>query len=274
MELTGKRYTRPDWRKRLSTRRGTALIALACAVAAGLIIVFAMSRYRSSVDASGNPETVFVAAQAIPKNTPGAVIADNGMFKPTQIVAKQVSAGAIADASVLQGKVAVRDISPGEQLTATDFTDNGGIPAQLAPTQRAVTLSLDDEHGMLGLLNAGDHVDVYAGFAVQSGFGLTVPVLRLLIPNVPVLKAGTNSSSTGVGSGSNNTSQVTLKVPDAQAGALAYAADNGKVWLVLRPANATSTAPPSTITVQSALFGTKSVSGKGATGTGNGGKKR
>lgn len=270
MELTGKRSTHRDWRKGLSTRRGTAMIALACAAVAGLIIVFAMSRYRSSVSASGNPVTVLVATQAIAKNSPGAVLANNNMFKATQIVSKQVTAGAIADASLLQGKVAVRDISPGEQLTLSDFTINGGLPAQLAPNQRAVTLSLDNEHGMLGLLNAGDHVDVYAGFAVQSGYGLNVPVLRLLIPDVPVLKPGTGGSATGIGSGANSTSQVTLKVPDSEAGPLAYASDNGKVWLVLRPANATSTRAPSTITVQSMLFGTKPISASAATG----GKKR
>lgn len=270
MELTGNRYTRPDWRKRLSTRRGTAMIALACAIVAGGVIVLAMSRYRSSVNASGNPETVLVATQAIPKNTPGAVLANSGMFKATQIVSKQVSAGAVADASLLQGKVAVRDISPGEQLTVSDFTSNGGIPAQLAPTERALTLSLDNQHGMLGLLNTGDHVDVYAGFGVQSGNGLTVPVLRLLMSDVPVIKAGTDSSASGVTGGSNTTSQVTLKVPDNQAGQLAYAQDNGKVWLVLRPANATSTAAPSTITLQSLLLGTKSIPASGA----KGGKKR
>jgi Flp pilus assembly protein CpaB len=50
---------------------------------------------------------------------------------------------------------------------------------------------------------------------------------------------------------------VTLQVDTTQAGALAYAADNGKVWLVLRPVNAAATAPPSQISVQSLLFGTK-----------------
>ena len=268
MELTGKRYTRPDWRKRLSTRRGTALVALACAVLAGGTIVFAMSRYRSSVVASGNPETVLVASQAIPKNTPGAVIADNSLAKATQIVAKQVVSGAIADTSALHGEVAVRDISPGEQLTAADFTTNGGFPAQLAPAERAMTLSLDSEHGMIGVINTGDHVDVYAGVSEQVSGGQTSPILRLLIPNVAVLKAGSDTNSTGIAQGSNSTSQVTLNVPDSEVGALAWAADNGKVWLVLRPANATATPAPSTITVQSMLFGTKPVSAPS-----NGGRK-
>lgn len=274
MELTGKRYTRPDWRKRLSTRRGTTLVALACALLAGGVIIYAMSRYRSSVVAGGNPETVLVASQAIPKNTPGAVIADASMAKATQIVAKQVTGGAVADAAALQGKVAVRDIAPGEQLTASDFTSNGGYPAQLAPAQRAVTLSLDSQHGMLGIVNTGDHVDVYAGITLQGTAGLSEPVLRLLIPNVPVLKAGDSTSGNGLAGGPNSTSQVTLKVPDTEAGALAYASDNGKVWLVLRPANATATPAPSAITVQSLLFGLKPVTAGALANKVNGGVKR
>ena len=58
-------------------------------------------------------------------------------------------------------------------------------------------------------------------------------------------------------------SNVTLNVNDSQAGALAYASDNGKLWLVLRPANATSTTPPATTTAQSLLLGSKPVSGGG-----------
>jgi Flp pilus assembly protein CpaB len=248
------------------------MIALACAVLAGGIIIFAMSRYRSSIVTSGNPETVLVASQAIAKNTPGSVVANDSMAKATQIVAKQVTSGAIADAASLQGRVAVRDISPGEQLTAADFTANGGYPAQLAPAQRAMTLSLDAQHGMLGVINTGDHVDVYAGITVQGVGGVSEPILRLLVPDVPVLKAGTTASGAGISSGPNDTSQVTLNVPDSDAGALAWAADNGKVWLVLRPGNATAT-PPAAITVQSLLLGTKPVSLAGPA-TRNGGKKR
>jgi Flp pilus assembly protein CpaB len=263
MELTGKRYARSDWRKLMSTRKGTVLVAVLCALAAGGILLVAMSRYRKSVDASGSPATVFVATQVIPKGTHGDALASQNLFRPTQILTRQVSTGAIADAAAFNGKVLVRQVNPGEQLTAADFTANGGLPAQLAATERAMTITLDSEHGMLGIINTGDHVDVYAGIAVTDATGRSTPVLRLLIPDVTVLKAGSTSSAAGIGSSSsssNDTSQITLDVPNSDTPSLAYAADNGKVWLALRPANATSTAPPSATTVQSLLSGTKPVS--------------
>jgi hypothetical protein len=52
---------------------------------------------------------------------------------------------------------------------------------------------------------------------------------------------------------------VTLDVTEAQAGPLAFSADNGKVWLVLRPANTSSTAPSSIVTVQSLLLGSTAI---------------
>jgi Flp pilus assembly protein CpaB len=256
VELTGKNYTRNDWRKLLTTRRGTVLVAAVCALVAGGILVVAMNRYRSNVNSSGNQETVLVANGLIQKGTSGDAIASGQLFKPTSIAAKQVSAGAIADTAQLHGEVAAADIYPGQQLTASDFTVNGGLPAQLAPDQRAITITVDSARGMVGQIREGDHVDVYAD--LESGNGRSASVVRLLLADTSVLKAGSTGGGVGLGGGGNpqgQQSNVTLKVSNSQAGPLAFAADNGKVWLVLRPANATSKNPPSTVSVQSLLLG-------------------
>jgi Flp pilus assembly protein CpaB len=260
MELTGKNYTRNDWRKLLSTRRGTVLVAAACALIAGGILIVAMSRYRSNVDTSGNQQTVLVASGLIQKGTSGNAIAAEKLFKPTSIAAKQVTAGAIADTAQLQGRVAAADINPGQQLTASDFTANGGLLSQLAPGQRAITVTVDSARGMVGQVHEGDHVDVYADLELGNSRG--GDFVRLLLPDTPVLKAPTGATGGGLGGGNPQSQQsnVTLKVAANQAGALAYAADNGKVWLVLRPANAGSTATPS-VSAQSLL-----TSGSAATG--------
>jgi Flp pilus assembly protein CpaB len=261
VELTAKKYTGNDWRKLLSTRRGTILVATVCALLAAGILLFAMSRYRHSVDTSGNQQTVFVATELIQKGTSGDAIASQQLFKATSVATKQATAGTIADAAQLQGKVAIADIYPGQQLTAADFTTDGGLASRLAPNQRAVTVTVDQAHGMVGRLKTGEHVDVYAGFILDPGNGRPVPVVRLIMTNVQVLAAGSSGGSS-LGSSqnpSNAFSNVTLNVDDAQAGAVAYAADNGKVWLVLRPANATSTTPPSTISAQSLLLGSRPI---------------
>jgi Flp pilus assembly protein CpaB len=257
VELTGNNYTRNDWRKLLSTRRGTILVAVVCALVAAAILIFAMQRYRQNLDTEGNPETVLVASALIQKGTAGNAIASEQLFKPTSIATKQVSAGAIADTSQLRGKVAAADVYPGQQLTASDFTTGGGLPSELAPNQRAMTITLNSAHGMVGLIQDGDHVDVYGDVDLEAG-GRGAQVERLLMSNVQVLKAGTNAGGGGLGGSNPQTeeSNVTLKVNDSQAGVLAYAAtDPDRVWLVLRPAKATSPASSSTVTAQTLALG-------------------
>src|SRR5438067_1150654 len=85
--------------------------------------------------------------------------------------AKAVSSGAIADAAQLHGKVATANIYPGQQLTSSDFTASGGLPSELGPNQRAMTITVDSAHGMVGQIHNGDHVDVYAD--LESGSGET-----------------------------------------------------------------------------------------------------
>lgn len=261
MEMTQNTLT-ARWRRSTSSRRGSIALAVICAAAAGAVLLLAMARYRHSVAAGTQAATVLVASQVIPQGTSGAAIATGDMFRPVRVAANQLSAGAVVDARSLVGKVLTHNVLPGEQLTLSDFSSNGGLLSQLTPTERAVTLSLDSAHGMLGTLAAGDHVDVYAGFSVTNNLGRGA-FLRLLAPDVQVLRAGAAPGSGLGGSSSTQTSPVTLAVPVASVAPLAFASDNGQIWLVLRPAGARS-APPSTITVASLLLGGTSLAGPGA----------
>jgi Flp pilus assembly protein CpaB len=245
MELTQGRPVGSSWRRLPSTRRGTLAIALVSALIAAGILVIALHSYRKSVETSGTPATVLVATRAIEQGTSGQAIAAGQFFKPTRILAKQITTGALADPGALRGKVAAANIYPGEQLTAADFVTRGGIVSKLGSGQRAIAVPLDNSHGLVGSLQAGEHVDVYASF--QSKSATEVPFLRLLAPNVVVLKAGEASGAAGLGA--SNQPTAVLAVSAHQATDLAFAVDNGKVWLTLRPGNA---APTSRETVNEA----------------------
>ena len=56
-----------------------------------------------------------------------------------------------------------------------------------------------------------------------------------------------------------STSNVTLRTTPYQAEQLAFASDNGKVWLVLRPPTGAQPSPPSLIDVESLLLGVSPV---------------
>src|SRR5438128_11946964 len=65
VELTSKNYTRNDWRKLLSTRRVTIIVAGVCALVAAGILLLAMNRYRHHVDTRANQATDLLAGGVI-----------------------------------------------------------------------------------------------------------------------------------------------------------------------------------------------------------------
>jgi Flp pilus assembly protein CpaB len=226
-----------------TTRRGSLLVGAAAAVLAGLILLVYLHSYRNSVNSSAAPATVLVAKNLIQKGTPGDVIGSSDQFQVASLPKSQLQIGALTDPSSLAGRVAVRDIYPGQQLTSTyfAFAAPDSLQTKLAGKDRAISISIDAEHGMLGQIAAGDHVDIFMGFVV-AGAGGNQPVIKLLMADVPVLKAPIGGS--GV---------VTMLAPLGKAAQLAYAADNGQLWFVLRPASGAKTPNPGIINAQTLL---------------------
>jgi Flp pilus assembly protein CpaB len=245
----------------ISTRRGTVLIAAIAALLAGIMILVYVDRYRSTLQADGAPVTVLVARHTIQKGSSGDVIATKALYTATTIREGQLLDGAFSDPSSLRGRVAERDIYPGAQLTAADFVSaEGALAASLTETQRVVSVPLDAAHGLIGSISAGDHVDVYAGFnLVQLGpdarpldGGQSRAVLRRIMADIEVLAVGNQKSGNITSTGATN---VQLKVDEKQAFNLAFASDNGKIWLALRPSAGAKTSPPSIVTVETLLLG-------------------
>jgi Flp pilus assembly protein CpaB len=243
----------------VSTRRGSLYIAAAAALLAGLLILVYVNQYRDSLKAGGTPVTVLVARQTIPKGTPGGVVASKGFFTATTIRESQLRDGALSDPASLTGRVATREIYEGSQLTATDFSSTSeSLAGTLTDSERIISIPLDSAHGLTGQVEAGNRVDVYAGFNViplrpdgtPSSGGQTRPMLRLIMSDIPVVDVG--SSGGGIGSRGAN---VSLRVNDVQAAKLAFASDNGKIWLSLRPSAGAKPSRPGLVTVETLLLG-------------------
>ena len=227
-----------------TTRRGSLLMGATAAVLAGLVLIVYLHSYRNSVNTSAAPASVLVAKNLIQKGTPGDIIGTSDQFQVASVPKSQLQTGALTDPAALAGRVAVTDIYPGQQLTAGYFAyaPPGTLQTKLTGSDRAISLSIDAEHGMIGQITAGDHVDIFIGFAVQ-GAGGTQPVIKLLMADVLVLKAPYSGGS----------GLVTLRAPESRAAQLAYAADNGQLWMVLRPASGARTVNPGIVNVQTLL---------------------
>jgi Flp pilus assembly protein CpaB len=255
--------------KLLSTRGGTVAVAgFAALLAAGIFLVY-LNRYRSSVADAGQPTLVLVAKQLIPKGVSGDFIAAEEMFASQEIARSELKDGALADPAALRGRVAVEDIYPDEQLTTSAFsaTATDAIPTQISGSERALAVPLDAAHGMVGNIEPGDHVDVFAAFNVKrlradgtfDPDAAERPVLKLIVEDVLVLRAPDKDAG-GVGAGGVQTSETTLKVSDRQAAEIAFAVENGKVWLALRPSGRAEASFPDIVTLETILFGVRPVS--------------
>jgi pilus assembly protein CpaB len=214
----------------LSTRGGAIAVASIAAILAGILLFAFVQRYRTNQNASAATTPVFVAKSLIPQGSSADLIASEQLLQRTTLRGSQVQAGAIADPAVLHGQVAAVNIYPGQQVTASDFAITGTIASQLTATQRALSVPIDSSHGLIGFVHTGDHVDVLASYT--GGAGTSHGSVTTLLQNVLVLSA---PGGTGGGLGGSGNSNITLRVSDHDAPNLAYAADNGKVWIVLRP---------------------------------------
>jgi Flp pilus assembly protein CpaB len=245
-------------RKLLSTRQGTlGLAVLAGLLAIGALLTF-MSGYKRNLDKGAQPVTVLVAKGELPKGSSGDLVAKKGLFQATGFKRDQVADGAITDPASLRGLVAVREIVPGQQLTTADFArPSDPVLSKLGDDQRAVSIPFDTAHGMLGDVQPGDHVDIYAGFQIQAdGASRPRPVLRVLLQDVEVLKApASNQKSQGLAAGATQTQNLVLRVRDQDAPGLAFSSDNGKVWIVLRPQAGAQSAKPTLINLERLLLG-------------------
>ena len=249
--------------KLISTRRGSLYLASIAALLAGMVILVYLNRYREGLESGGTPVTVLVARSTIPKGTSGNVVASKGLFTATTIAESQLRDGAISDPASLAGRVATKEIYEGAQLTATDFsTEATSLSSGLTDDQRIVSVPLDSAHGLIGQAEEGDHVDIYAGFNViplgldgrPLNGGQARPVLRLIMADVPIVQVAKADGAVGA-----KATNVSLRVDDEQAAQLAFASDNGKVWLSLRPAVGAKSSPPGIVTIETLLLGVKPV---------------
>ena len=235
MEATHTRRLHGGLGRFAATRRGAITIAAVAAALAGIVLLAFISQYKHHVQGGTAERSALVANRLIPKGTAGAVVVGGGLFKPATVQADNLESGALSSAAALDGKVATRDIYPGQQITAADFaSDADPLRGKLRGDQRAIAVPLDSAHGMIGEVRAGDAVDVLAGFNSRGRdrAAAASPQLRTLIQDVLVLKAPDAGSKTTNG---NDTKNMTVRVTADQAAQLAFAADNGKVWFVLRP---------------------------------------
>jgi Flp pilus assembly protein CpaB len=222
---------------KVSNSRGwTLALGIAAAALAAILLIAYLVQYRSSVNDSTAPTPVLVAKNLIPKGTSGTVIAEKQLFQAATLAKDDLKTGAISDPAYLNGRVAVADIFPGQQITTADLSAGltDALPTQLSGAQRAVAIPVSGARGLVGYVASGDRVDIYFETGATGG-----NVLGLLASNVLVMRAPT---AEGV--------PTVLRLNSQQAQMVALAADTGVMWFLLRPAGDAKQPPRRAVTTQ------------------------
>ena len=212
---------------RMSSRGWAIALGIGAVALAAILLVVYLDRYRARVGGENAPTPVLQANRLIPAGTPGTLVASQSMYTSTTLPQKEVVVGAIADPAYLSGRAAATDIFPGAQLTATDFaaSDTASVDSQLTGIERAFSISIDNVHGSLSQVQAGDSVDIYIALGAGAGGQGLVKLFR---PNVKVLAIPTIPGPTG-------SANFILKVNTADVAQFMYAADNAQLYFALRP---------------------------------------
>ena len=126
------------------------------------------------------------------------MIASQKWYSVVSTPKDQVKDGAITDPPPWAAR-SLTTSSPGSSWPLSDFSDapSEAVTTKLTGNQRAIAIPLDSAAGLTPFLQAGDHVDILAGFNVMpigpngaplNGNAQARPVHKAIAQDIPVLE--------------------------------------------------------------------------------------
>ena len=216
------------------------ILALIAAVVAGIAIFIFLRSLNKPVEIPKS--NVVVAAMDIPENT---AIAEE-MVKVISLPNEAVLANAVDDASLVVGKVFTSDMYTGEQIISDRLVEvgeysGGTLAYTINPGMRAITISVSETTGLIGMIKPEDNVDIIAQFDSETKTAnpdgstetKTESKAKILIQNIKVLAVDKAMNKEGKKDGENYTT-ITLEVTPDQALKVSFSENSGMLRAILR----------------------------------------
>jgi pilus assembly protein CpaB len=190
------------------------------------------------------PATVgyFVAARPLPRGT----LAREEDFTVRTVSADAVPAGAILetpDSKIgLPGSLVRKFVEAGNPVMLQDILrprDRGFLASVLAPDSRAISIKVDEESGVSGLIRPGDHVDVVLTQVFEKADPARRALSETVLRNVRVIAIdqdiaqGGRAVSAGIG---KQAQTVSFELTQEQVKRITVAKQLGTLSLVVRAA--------------------------------------
>ena len=211
---------------------------------------------------------VYVVTEPIPGGTSGDDIEDQVIVE--EVPAKVRPEDAVDNLAALRGRVAAVDLQPGEQLLESRFVEldefaDREVGVQIPDDMVEITVALDPERAVGGLLEPGQTVAVLASFepfqlsatvveingeevalpaavadAVEGATPNTTDIIlrKVLVTAVQqednsALDASDESGATRLNTSPEGSLLVTLAVPPFDAERVVFTAEFGTLWLAI-----------------------------------------
>jgi pilus assembly protein CpaB len=159
---------------------------------------------------------------------------EEGLVKVKQMPKEMVHPQAINSLSEVKGNLVLKKIIAGEQILKprllNEKGDSPGLAFNLEPSQRAVTVAVNEVIGVAGFLTPGDHVDVVGVFTSNSG---DEAIAKTVLQNIKVLAVAQDMVN-GKDQEPKVTKSVTLAADLKDAEKLILADARGDIRLALR----------------------------------------
>ncbi len=242
------------------------ILAILVAIVLAMVAVMALVVYVHSADrraiSGQQPVDVFVAKSLIQAGLSGRQAQNRGLIEQVQLPRKAVAAGAVTDLTAIADKTAAVDIVAGEQLINRRWVSADVAEGQhllpIPADRQAVSVAVEGAKQVAGFITPGDHVDVIVSYNAQrydasdKPVGSAIPHSTLLLQDVPVLAIGGTAAPNPAQNGakgkaaaqSGGLTTVTLSVKPQSATKLVFAAENGRLYLSLRPPKQAPIQPP------------------------------
>jgi pilus assembly protein CpaB len=249
--------------------------AIALAIIAAVLVFVALSNFGEDGGGSsvlGGDVDVVIASRDI---EPGTEITED-MLEVATLPGQIVIDGAITDRDELLGFTAVNRVARGEQFNSTKLLEGevneDVLSPVIRPGYRAMAIGVDADKIVGGHVRAGDRVDVIVVFEPEAGDGgSSAMASRVLMQDIKVLAVAdaavravtrvdeegnlvTPEEGDAVGGvapedtdADPDADTVALEVPANDVALLALAAEDGTVYLALRPLGATDAVDSGTI---------------------------
>ena len=142
------------------------VIAGGLAVVAIIAVLLYTSNVRDKARQDQHRVQVLVAAKDIPAGTTGKQVIDGHLLVPKAIIQTDQVPGALTSMQGLDNLVVSQTIYHAQQVPSAVFQPplTTGTSLQIRATERAISVPVDTDSGLIGTLKDGDRVDVLLAY--------------------------------------------------------------------------------------------------------------